>query len=333
MPRTTTPRRPRAAAVTVVLSGLVLAGAVGTAAPASAAHGDSRPDRVRIDRVDRPDHPDKGASKSVVATVDDLTVSPGSAGWAFSGSAGRLLERQTRALGMWRDGVATTQLKVPARVAGTAGAQLSITAGADVCQGPAAMTVTVDGVEVAQRSVDADLAVYPLPGALAAGVHEVQVGYSGDLVTSDCDRSLKVYAVTASRTDVAPPPSLTFGPPSLLLGDAATGYWRDLRHGGAEAVLFRPGTASRAFTSPGSTDAAVVVTASGSDCEGQAVFDTTLDGVDLGRTEVTDTATPYRLPVGAVAAGAHTVRVSYVNDHFSDSCDRNLSLRSVSVVG
>lgn len=321
MSRTTIPRRPRAAAATVA-TGLVLAGALTTAlaGPASAAHGDARPDR-----------PARGTS--VTATVEDMTVSPGSAGWAFTGSAGRLLQRQTRALGLWRDGVATTRLRVPARVAGTAGAVLSISAGADRCQGAAAMTVSVDGVEVARQLVDADLAVYRVPGALTAGAHEVQVGYSGDVVTAECDRSLKVYAVTASRADVAPDPSLAFGPPSLLLSDAATGYWHDLPRGSAEAVLFRPGTASRGFTSPGSASADVVVTASGSDCEGRAVFDTRLDGVDLGRTEVTGTTTAYRLPTGAVAPGAHRVEVTFVNDLLTATCDRNLTLRSVAVTG
>ncbi len=323
---------PRTAA-TALLSGLLLAG--GLAAPALA--GDTPPAKGQGAAGPENDFTIPAGSRTTVR-ADKLSMAPASAGWVFSGSAGRTQDKKVNGLGMWRDGVATADLSVSAHVAGAGGAGLAVTVGADRCDGGADMAVSVDGTEVLRRVVDADVDIVPLPLRVPAGDHAVQVTYSGDRVTEACDRSLKLYAVSAYAQDALPTEWEAFGPPSLVLSDPAAGMWHDLSQGGAEVLMWSPTRATRHFTSTALEHAQVVVTAAGDDCEGPAAFETYVDGTLLGRTEAAPLGkggafTRYVLDAGALPAGVHQVDVSYVNDLVTSTCDRNLHLRKVAVHG
>lgn len=326
---------PRTAA-TALLSGLLLAGGVSAGvAPAFAGDAPS----AKGDAVNAPDgdYTVPPGSRTLVR-ADKIAMSPGSAGWLFTGSAGRTQDKKINGLGMWRDGIATATVKVSSHLAGGTGAGLSVTVGADRCEGGADMAVSVDGTEVLRRVVDADHDIVPLPLRVPAGDHTVAVTYSGDHVTESCDRALKLYAVSAYADEATPSEWAAFGPPSLFLSDQTAGLWRDLDRGGAETFLWKPATLSRHFTSAALDHAQVVVAASGDDCEGPAAFETYVDGTLLGRTEAgplakDGTFSRYVLDAGSLAAGAHEVDVKYVNDLVTPACDRNLHVRKVVVHG
>jgi len=323
---------PRTAATTL-LSGLLLAGSF--AAPALA--GDAPATRPDAGSSPDGDFTVPAGSRTVVR-ADKIGMAPASAGWLFTGSAGRTQDKQVNGLGLWRDGVATAGIKVSTHLAGDGGAGLSVTVGADRCEGGADMTVSVDGTEVLRRVVDADHDIVPLPVRVPAGDHSVAVAYSGDHVTEACDRALKLYAVSAYAIEAMPSEWEAFGPPSLFLSDQSAGLWRDLDKRGAEVLIWKPAGVSRHFTSAALAHAQVVVSAAGDDCEGPAAFETYVDGTLLGRTEAAPVAkdgafTRYVLDAGVLPAGVHEVDVKYVNDLLTPTCDRNLHLRKVVVHG
>lgn len=327
---------PRTAA-TALLSGLLLAGGVSASLAAPAFAGDAPSSKG--DSVNAPDgdFTVPPGSRTIVR-ADKISMAPASAGWLFTGSAGRTQDKKVNGLGLWRDGVATATVKVSPHLAGDTGAGLSVTVGADRCDGGADMAVSVDGTEVLRRVVDADHDIVPLPLRVPAGDHVVTVAYSGDHVTEVCDRALKLYAVSAYANEAMPSEWEAFGPPSLFLSDQTAGLWRDLDRGGAETFVWKPATLTRHFTSAALDHASVVVAASGDDCEGPAAFDTYVDGRLLGHTEAGPLAKDgtfprYVLDAGALAAGPHEVVVSYVDDHVTATCDRNLHVRKVVVHG
>lgn len=327
---------PRTAA-TSLLSGLLLAGSVCGSLAAPALAGDAPSSRG--DAVSSPDGDfTVPAGSRTVVRADKISMAPASAGWMFTGSAGRTQDKKINGLGLWRDGVATAGIKVTSHLAGDAGAGLSVTVGADRCEGGADMAVSVDGTEVLRRVIDADHDIVPLPVRVPGGDHTVTVAYSGDHVTESCDRALKLYAVSAYAAEAMPSEWEAFGPPTLFLSDQTAGLWRDLDRGGAEVMIWKPAAVSRHFTSAALDHAQVVVAASGDDCEGPAAFETYVDGRLLGRTDAGPLAkdgafTRYVLDAGALAAGTHEVDVKYVDDLVTPACDRNLHVRKVVVHG
>lgn len=91
--------------------------------------------------------------------------------------------------------------------------------------------------------------------------------------------------------------------------------------GGTFALLASPGTATTTLSGSG----AVVLRARGDQCEGAPRAEVAVDGRVLGTVRVVNASGWWEYPVGApVTAGAHRVVVTFLNDHRTRACDRNL---------
>lgn len=97
--------------------------------------------------------------------------------------------------------------------------------------------------------------------------------------------------------------------------------------GGRALALFWNGTATAEFATP--TANRVVVRARGSQCDGPPQMVVTLDGSLVRTAPVSFTVWNEYTAYVDVSAGSHTLAISFNNDLFTPSCDRNLFLDSV----
>jgi len=91
--------------------------------------------------------------------------------------------------------------------------------------------------------------------------------------------------------------------------------------GGSQALVWSTGSATTTLSGAGR----VVLHARGDQCEGPPRAEVSVDGRSLGTVAVVNDAGWWEYPLGApVASGAHRVVVSYLDDHRTAACDRNL---------
>ncbi len=89
---------------------------------------------------------------------------------------------------VWSNGTAVGTV-----TAGAASGALVVRAQGDQCDGPPLMVVTVDGAAAGTVAVPTTVWTdYTLPGAWAAGPHQVQLGFPNDATGPGCDRNLRL---------------------------------------------------------------------------------------------------------------------------------------------
>lgn len=279
------------------------------------------------------------ASAATAATgigPEGFVLSRPGVGELFVGTANRVLDQPVQTLGLWNDGSATGQLLVPADVAGSAGAVLTLTAGAEPCDAGAAVAVAVDGRVAGAWTVGADQATYPLPGVVAAGVHTVAVTYSGDSALGGCRRSLRLFGVTTRPVAERGTAVQVYGPLSLPV--AGPGGSVAVFGDQTEVVMTQNASLGHDVLMRTAGAARVDVRLRGGRCPTPSRFEVLVDDRSLGvhdaPTFVADWVTEtVSLPVGTLSAGRHRLRLAFLNDLDVPGCDRNLYVRSITVVG
>jgi polysaccharide biosynthesis protein PslG len=110
-----------------------------------------------------------------------------------------------------------------------------------------------------------------------------------------------------------------------------TTYRVNTASSGASLLLLFSSTASKTISLP--TSSSITVRAMGQACFGAPAMTVAVDGQTVLNTSVTATTwTNYTAPV-SVAAGTHTISVSFTNDFAIIICDRNLLVDSITVTG
>jgi hypothetical protein len=100
--------------------------------------------------------------------------------------------------------------------------------------------------------------------------------------------------------------------------------------GGSALTLNSNGTASKTIQLPASTS--VTIRAKGQQCNGAPSMDVAIDGTKISTTNVPATAwTDYAIP-RTIAAGSHTIAVTFTNSYRFFFCARTLSLDKVTVI-
>jgi len=98
--------------------------------------------------------------------------------------------------------------------------------------------------------------------------------------------------------------------------------------GGRELLLWSSGAASSTVVGAGG----LVLHARADLCDGPPQAEVVVDGAVLGRVDVVNASQWWDYPVGpALADGAHTVQVRFLNDVMRADCDRNLHVGWVSI--
>jgi len=98
--------------------------------------------------------------------------------------------------------------------------------------------------------------------------------------------------------------------------------------GGRELLLWSSGAASSTVVGAGG----LVLHARADLCDGPPQAEVVVDGAVLGRVDVVNASPWWDYPVGpALADGAHTVQVRFLNDVMRADCDRNLHVGWVSI--
>jgi len=98
--------------------------------------------------------------------------------------------------------------------------------------------------------------------------------------------------------------------------------------GGRELLLWSSGAASSTVAGAGG----LVLHARADLCDGAPQAEVVVDGAVLGRVDVVNASQWWDYPVGpALADGAHTVQVRFLNDVMRADCDRNLHVGWVSI--
>ncbi|MET7426489.1 carbohydrate-binding domain-containing protein [Dactylosporangium sp. NPDC005555] len=148
-------------------------------------------------------------SRTPLTTVDleaeSMRVTSGAAGTYRDPSASG-----GRALQMWTDATASTELTAPA------GTRLVVRARGDQCSGAPVMRVQVDGRTVETIQVQASSwADYAIAGSWGAGAHALSLSFSNDLITDACDRNLHidraVFDGSSPASQPQPQPRLLWG--------------------------------------------------------------------------------------------------------------------------
>jgi hypothetical protein len=94
--------------------------------------------------------------------------------------------------------------------------------------------------------------------------------------------------------------------------------------GGKDLAFYSNGSASSGFDGAATQ---VVLHARGTACEGNPQFKVYVDNVLQGTVDLTSpTFADYTVPLSGLTGGTHTLRVSFVNDFSSSTCDRNAYL-------
>ncbi len=112
---------------------------------------------------------------------------------------------------------------------------------------------------------------------------------------------------------------------------AAGSVFGDSTASGGQALgMWANSTASATVTL--SSSSKIVVRAKGQKCQGWPTMGVAVDGTNLGTTSVSATAWTDYPATATIAAGSHTISISYTNDYRSLTCDRNLMVDKVTVV-
>ena len=189
----------------------------------------------------------------------------------------------------------------------------------DAWEGNAEFTLSVDGVQVGGTQIatashaDGDTQAFTLLGSFAAGAHTVTADFLNDAYggSASTDRNLYVDSIGDNG-------AITAGAPL----DAG---------GNADFVVGSPGPVTL-----GSGPDSIIVDISEDAWEGNAEFTLSVDGVQVGGTQIAtashaDGDTQAFTLLGSFAAGAHTVTADFLNDAYggSASTDRNLYVDSI----
>lgn len=216
---------------------------------------------------------------------------------------------------------------------------LVLTLAQDAFNGSAAYTVSVDGVQVGPsqlahaRVLDGTHDTLTLHGSWGAGAHTVTVSFLNDAWggTAGTDRNLHVEGMTYNGVAVVGSD-----------GVAGAGSALDLMSAGPASLAFvgaaAPVHATPALIAIGTGTDTLVLQLSQDAWHGNAQYSVSVDGVQIGSPQtasawhadgLADTVTVH----GNWGAGAHAVRVAFLNDLFDAGGDRNLHVDAVSYNG
>jgi hypothetical protein len=164
-------------------------------------------------------------------------------------------------------------------------------------------------------------APYGADAALADGSHTVTVSYTNDFLGSGCDRNLRVDSISFSG-------KRGLEAEAMSLPSSAGQVFADSAASGAQGLLiWSNGTATAAYATTASAPLNVV--ARGDSCAGPAHMVVAVDGNAVLSQDVATTWTTYTTPA-SVAAGSHSLAISFTNDYMGGGCDRNLRVDSLS---
>jgi endoglucanase len=132
-------------------------------------------------------------------------------------------------------------------------------------------------------------------------------------------------AVLAGPVQPAPAATQTLEAEGFSLASSAGGPYSDAAaSGGRGLLMWNNATASQSFTTE--TSGSLAIRARGDQCSGAPKMTLRVDGIQVLSAGVSSTSfTTYDSTI-QVAAGTHTLAVSYDNDYRSKRCDRNLRL-------
>lgn len=264
--------------------------------------------------------PQGGAATNATLEAEALSLASGSGGSfadaAASGGKGLLI---------WSNATASGLLTTPKSV------RVVVRARGDQCKGAPKMRVKVDGRSVISASVAAtSWTDYAADQSLAAGTHSISIAFTNDYRRRSCDRNLRADVLTFVAAAEPPPaqPSTGFEGESMSLPSGSGQVFSDTSAGGGEALLIWSNATATKTLDTASADR-LVVRARGDQCEGAPAMVVEVDGgVVLSTTVGATTWTDHAASV-PLAAGTHTVAVSFTNDHLA-GCERNLRVDRVS---
>jgi endoglucanase len=248
--------------------------------------------------------------------------------------AGTFLDRTSgtgRALVIWGDAAATATVVVPTSSA------ISVRARADVCDGGAAFTVSIDG-KVAGRRVAESTSYqnYLFRGRWGAGRHTVAITFRNSFHDAACARRLRLDSVSFDSMSPSPTASWSAGPVSTVVtaSNLVLTKGRAVKVSDATAPysvaegMYWDDEVDADVSAPAS--GLVVVQAEGTTCGGVApLLRVRADGHTVGSVYVYSASWQdytFSLPL---PAGRHLLSLSYTNDGIVGSCDRNLLVDDV----
>ena len=233
---------------------------------------------------------------------------------------------------------ATTTPTAPQPVTvGTGSDALVVTVNEDAYQGDAQFTVSVDGTQVGGTQTTTALRgsgqtqAFTFKGGWGSGQHSVGISFLNDAYggSADKDRNLYVNGLSYDGSTVAiTPASLQTNGTATLVIPAGTGS-----------------TSSTATASPrpvtiGSGRDSLVVTLNEDPYQGDAQFTVSVDGTQVGGTQTTTAVrgsgqTQAFTFKGGWGSGRHSVGISFLNDAYGGSADkdRNLYVNGLSYDG
>ena len=258
------------------------------------------------------------ASTAAVIEAEHLSL-PRSAGQPFDDGAAS----GGRALLIWSNATASTSIATSGPTNG-----IAVRARGDQCIGAPVMRVQVNGREVLRTSVTSTTwHVYNTPLNLAPGAHTVSVSFLNDYATSRCDRNLRLDSVSL----MAPPAANGRLEAEALTLPAWGGQPVDDESASGRRALLIWSTATATGTLSSGGPATLTVHARGDQCDGAPNMRVQLNGTTvLDATVPSPSWVSHSVPV-AVPAGAHSITVSFTNDHATTSCDRNLRIDWISL--
>ena len=262
------------------------------------------------------------AAGAAGSTVTMAFVPVPAAAFAVNPAAGAVLGRT---LVLWGTGEATATLRLT-----EATVRLEFSALAIACKGLPELDVHVDGDSVFDGAV-AGAGSYAVRGHWAPGPHTLSFGLGNDGVSGACDRNLKIRSVGMWTNGPGGPSSyveqtlnlatVAFTPASAGMGSASV------------ARLHANGS----FTGPLDSHAAkrFTIQLTTRACAGLPRFRLSIDDVVITEQQV-----PAASPVGPNGAeriytidrywvnGVHKVKISFLNDRRTATCDRSMSVVS-----
>jgi hypothetical protein len=264
--------------------------------------------------------------------ADRIHFEPTGAGTVLPGG-GRYATTRSPSVLLWSAGAAVMTLEPT-----TPRNHLVVHARADVCEGFPRMVVELDGVIVLDELVGTSWidSRFTVPDAATAGRREVRIRFPNPHRTDDCDRNLKIGGVELTEWDPGPDSTTLVGT-DFTVPDGTGGVFHHSFQGLPALGLWQDATATAQVPTPDVTH--LRVGARGDACEGDPRMHVRVDGELVLDTEVTTERRLVRrsrqavlgtyTAAGTWPAGVRDVHVSFVNDHRTGDCDRNLKVEYV----
>ena len=229
---------------------------------------------------------------------------------------------------LWGNGAATATVDLPGPMR-----RLVFEAIAQRCGGLPRLEVRVDGVPVFGREI-AGRGSYAVAGSWARGRHKLSFGFPNNRLSAGCDRNIKIRSIgwwsphpQFGATEV--PVSQDLDMRAVRFSPASTGSGFT---GGA--TLWSTGALSGRLDSQAGSYLHVRVRADA--CEGMPRFRMWVDGTLVTEQQVRASSigsVSEHYVSGKWANATHTIEISYLNDVRTATCDRNLTVLSLSFSG